>query len=115
MLTVLLVSFALAHREAVEVVYSPVHDPILLPLYALVLSFAAGGFVLGGVLVWLAGVKTRAEKRAQKKQITRLEKELARLDAHSVKDMRAPVSELLPALGTSSKAPVKGDVKSAAL
>ena len=102
-LAIFLVSFALAHRAPVEVFYSPVHDPLSLPLYALVLGFTAFGFVLGGVIVWIGGAKVRKEKRVQKKQIKQLEKEVAGLRKTQGDDIRVPVSELLPALGKPSE------------
>ena len=72
----LFAGFAAFNRQEVTLYYSPVHDPLNWPLYALVLGFAAIGFMIGALVVWISDGKIRREKRLQKKQIKKLENEL---------------------------------------
>ena len=73
---VLFAGFAAFNRQDVTLYYSPVHDPLNWPLYVLVLGFAAMGFIIGAMVVWMSDGKLRREKRLQKKQIKTLETEL---------------------------------------
>lgn len=75
-ISIILTAFALFNRQTVEVFYSPVHDPLSLPLYLIVLGFLALGFVIGGFVVWINAGHTRKLTRQQRRQITALGKEL---------------------------------------
>lgn len=72
------VGFALAHTQGVQLFFSPLHDPLTLPMAAVALGFFAFGFLVGGVMVWLNGHEKRRELRALKKQAKVQEKEIDR-------------------------------------
>ena len=68
--------FALAHPQSVSVMVNPVKDPIELPLYFVVLLFLAIGFIFGAFMAWIGMGKTRQERRAFKKEVKNLNKEI---------------------------------------
>ena len=73
---ILAVLFALANREAVHLVWSPVNSPLNVPLFLVGLGGAAIGFVAGAALMWLRALSYRIDMRRQRKQIEALEKDL---------------------------------------
>lgn len=95
--------FAIANRQDAVLVYSPLHDPLNVPLYLISLIFLAIGFVLGGLVVWMNGAGTRKVKRKQRKTIKALEKELGTLQTKTT-NADTPPSDFFPALPKSSKA-----------
>lgn len=96
------IGFAIANRQDVSVIYSPIHDPLTLPLYLIVLSLTAIGFILGGAFVWLSMGSLRQTKRQQKKLIKSLEKELKAVNENA-ETPKTPSSEFFPALPAHSK------------
>ncbi|MEM8832948.1 MAG: LapA family protein [Pseudomonadota bacterium] len=68
--------FALAHPDLVTVTWSPLHDSFKLPLYFVVLIFLAIGFLLGAFIAWINFLPAFSEKRALKKRVKSLEKDL---------------------------------------
>ncbi len=89
--------FAALNRQDVFLYYTPVHDPLTWPLYAIVLSFSAAGFLIGAFTVWLSDGKIRHAKRLQKKQIKTLENELKKTQT-GVTAQNKPETPLFPAL-----------------
>lgn len=73
---VLCIGFALVHMQVVELTFSPMHDPIELPLAAVALGLFAAGFIIGGFMVWLNGHDTRRNLRLQNKKVKNQSKEL---------------------------------------
>jgi uncharacterized integral membrane protein len=69
--------FAVFNRTRVDVVWTPLEEPLSLPLYAVGLGALTLGFMAGGLCVWVNTGSVRREKRRQKKDIKRLEKALA--------------------------------------
>lgn len=110
-LAITLVAFAVSNRQSAELVYSPVHDTLDVPLYLIALLFMALGFVLGGFAVWINGGKTRRLKRQQRKTIKELEKELKNVENTDAKTTTPP-SDFFPALPHSKD---KDDHKKSAL
>lgn len=92
-----LIGFALFNRQHVELIYSPVHEALNLPLYFIVLTMFGLGFLIGGAAVWLNMAGTRKVKRQQKKQIKALEKEITLMKT-DVPDNPPPASEFFPSL-----------------
>ena len=80
-LIVCAVLFALAHRQTITFTYSPFAPPIDIPLYVLALGLFALGFVFGSITTWVAFGALRAEKRALKKSIKQMEKDLSAQNA----------------------------------
>ncbi|MEM9469639.1 MAG: LapA family protein [Pseudomonadota bacterium] len=74
------VAFSITNPEAVSVVWSPMHEKITLPLYAVLLSFMGIGFLLGAIMTWFGMGKLRKERRTLKKENKRLEKDLDKLN-----------------------------------
>lgn len=79
------VLFALAHPQPVDFVWSPVNNPITIPLYVLTLGLCAVGFILGALAAWFGMSGLRRERRTQKKTIKQLEKDLAAAHDSAIK------------------------------
>ena len=75
-ITLIFVFFAAFNRQETELYFSPIHDPITLPLYAVTLGFAGLAFLLGGLTVWLSDGKIRKDRRSLRKTVKSLEREL---------------------------------------
>ncbi len=75
-LAILFAVFAIANRQSVDVVWSPVHPALSLPLYIVALGLLALGFFLGSFMAWLSSIPVRWEKSRQKRRIKALEKKL---------------------------------------
>jgi len=71
-----IILFALANRDLIDVIWSPVHDSVNIPVFLPVLLALMVGFVIGATLVWLNGSVVRQERRSQRKKIKNLEEEL---------------------------------------
>jgi uncharacterized integral membrane protein len=80
-LALLFAVFAVANRQAVDIVWSPVDPPLNLPLYVVALGALAVGFLSGGFMVWLGTLPGRLERGRQSRQIQKLEKELGVKDS----------------------------------
>lgn len=91
--------FAIYNRQPVDVTFSPIHDPLSIPLYLIALGLMGAGFLLGGTFVWFTQGRVRKTKRQQKKQIKALEKELKAVNENGAQEL-TPSSEFFPALPT---------------
>lgn len=98
LLAAALVAFALFNRGDVNVIYSPVNEPLILPLYLIVLGMFAFGFMIGGIVVWLNMAPERRTRRQQNKKIKALEKELKAAHDHHDPAPAKPPSDFFPAL-----------------
>lgn len=95
-LAVFITAFAVFNRQNVEVFWSPINEPVNIPLYFIGLGLMAFGFIIGGIIVWLNQGSLRSAKRKQNKQIKTLEKELKNA-SENIKD-GTPPSDFFPAL-----------------
>lgn len=77
-LTILIALFCILNIKSVDIIFSPLHDPISLPLYAVVLSSLALGFIIGACTLWVNSGTLRKARKQQRKQIKVLEKELSK-------------------------------------
>lgn len=75
-IALIFVFFAAFNRQPVELYYSPLHDPVVLPLFAAVLGFSAFAFIIGGLTVWISDGRVRRERRGLKRHVKTLEKEI---------------------------------------
>jgi uncharacterized integral membrane protein len=82
------VLFALANRDDVSFVWSPFHESVQLPVFVPVLIALLVGFMAGGFVVWVNAAPVRAERRKQRRVITKLEEELRDSEARAA----APVA-----------------------
>ncbi len=96
-IAILLIGFAIANRQETALIYSPIHEPLNVPLYLISLIFLAIGFILGGLIVWMNNAPTRKVKRQQRKTIKALEKELSTAQ-NKTESADTPASEFFPAL-----------------
>lgn len=94
-ITLVFVFFAAFNRQPVALHFSPLHDPLELPLYAVALGFSVLAFLIGGFTVWLSDGKLRRERRGLKRHVKSLEKELANSENAPQK---TPDNPLFPAL-----------------
>ncbi len=95
--TVCVAVFAVFNSAWVSVTWSPLHDSVMLPLYAVALGALAFGFVFGVCVTWLNMGRLRKEKRLYKRSAKRLEKEVGRLKEDQSSDS-LPVLDVLPAV-----------------
>ena len=96
-MTVLVAAFAAFNTKSVEVLYSPIHDPMMVPLYIIALGGVAIGFVAGAFMVWLNSSTLRKDRRKKKKEIKHLEKEVTKLKEDKFSP-KPPAQEMFPAL-----------------
>lgn len=92
-LALILVTFAVANRQTIDIVWSPFHPQAQIPVYVLTLGFLAIGFVLGGFVVWLNSLPVHWQKRKQSKQIKNLEKELGSIKDKSETGLLQPLPD----------------------
>lgn len=78
-LVIACIAFAVANGDTVTFTYSPIHEPINWPLYALVLLSIVIGFVIGSVMTWAAGHAQRKERREMNKQNKKLQAEMDKI------------------------------------
>lgn len=76
LVTVSAVLFALANRDPVPLIWSPFHEPLMIPACLLGLGGILIGFILGGFMVWLNGAAVRRDRRRQRKTIQKLEEQI---------------------------------------
>ncbi len=104
LLTLAIAWLCIINSQAVDIVWSPVHDPLSLPLYIAIIGGLLVGFLTGACLTWINGGATRKAKRAQKKQIKdlqkNLEKEIAAKTANT--NQQKPPADFFPALPNKS-------------
>lgn len=89
---VICVFIALANRQAIDFTYSPLHDPIKLELYFVILCALAFGFLMGMILTWLSMGTLRKDRRTLKKEVKTLKKTLETQDQYRLEEAQA-VSE----------------------
>jgi len=73
------IAFTVANPDSIDVIWSPMHEKLTLPLYALILGCMAVGFLLGSIGTWLGMGKLRSERRAFKRENKALSKEIKAL------------------------------------
>lgn len=76
-IAILAVLFALANRQKVDLSWSPFHEPVSLPLFAVGLGGLLIGFVAGALILWLGSVGVRLEARRQRRKLAATEKQHA--------------------------------------
>lgn len=84
---VILIGFILLNRGDMDLVISPFHDLITLPIMSVGVVFFGIGFLAGLILLWLDYGEVRKTSRDLKKQVKTLEKQLAASrEAHPQED-----------------------------
>ncbi len=81
LVTIAAIVFALANRQTVSLAWSPVNDPVSLPLFAVGLGGLGLGFVAGAGLLWLRTLSLKWHARRQKRRIAALERDYQDLAA----------------------------------
>ncbi len=66
-----------ANREEVSLIWNPLQAPENLPLAVILTGAVFFGFLWGSLIMWVNGFPERLESRARKREIIRLQKELA--------------------------------------
>ena len=96
-LAVAIVVFSVNNREPAVTDLWPFGEPIMVPLYILVLGAAAIGFLAGSILQWLSNAPGRLQSRRKTGQIGKLEAELGRLkDAQPATEPRSGLPATTP-------------------
>jgi uncharacterized integral membrane protein len=93
-LALVLVIFAVSNREEVTVTFWPLPVVLAAPLYLVVLLSLLAGFLVGALVAWVGGARTRREARARLRRIEALERELAATQAQLP---ASPVAPRIPA------------------
>ncbi|MBL8637186.1 MAG: LapA family protein [Alphaproteobacteria bacterium] len=75
-----------ANRGEVSLVWNPLQAAENFPLAVILTGAVFFGFLWGSLIMWINGLPARLESRARKREITRLQKELA------VTPLQPPVS-----------------------
>ena len=91
------VLFALGNRDDIPFVWSPLHEPVTLPVFVPVLIALLTGFIAGGFVVWVNAAPVRADRRRQRKQISKLEEDLRESEGRAIA-ATAPYDRGTPAL-----------------
>ena len=47
-------TFAVLNRESVTLTYTPIHDPLEMPMYAMGLGLLALGYIFGALTIWIS-------------------------------------------------------------
>jgi uncharacterized integral membrane protein len=89
---VVAMALAVANRERVTFSFDPLPLEFTLPLYGLVLSSLAAGAVVGGFLVWWAGLGRRRQARRDRRAARALAEELAALKARGTSGGNLPAN-----------------------
>lgn len=85
----LAVLFAVDNRDLVDFRVTPFGPELELPLFLLVLGCFAGGFLLGGLFIWVHDLPVRCERRSASRRASKLEAELETLRAEQKDAERA--------------------------
>ncbi len=98
-LSAILAAFAVLNQDQMSLVYSPIHDAVLLPESIVILGAMGAGFFLGAVVVWFSGGKDRRLKREAQREARHLHKELDKMEHQSKDDGQSdPGSDFFPSL-----------------
>lgn len=97
LIAIAIAGWAAFNRTPVEMIWSPVHDPVSMPLYLVGLAALAAGFIFGGAVVWINSAPLRREKRRQGKEIRILEKEIGTLKKEKSGES-PPAADMFPIL-----------------
>jgi uncharacterized integral membrane protein len=79
--TIILIVFAVSNRAEVMLSFWPLSEGVATPLYLLVLALFILGALVGMVLTWASGSRTRRELRETRRRAERAEREAADLRA----------------------------------
>lgn len=85
-LAVVLAVFCVSNLQSVSVTYSPVHDPLEVPLYAVALGGVLLGFLTGALMMWMNAVPKSWAKR---REIKGLKKDLKYAKKTNEKSLQA--------------------------
>jgi uncharacterized integral membrane protein len=77
-IALVIVSFAVSNRDAVELALWPLPFSITVPIYVAVLTTLVLGFLAGGFVAWSADRKHRVAARVRGRKAQQLERDLAR-------------------------------------
>ena len=72
---ILIVSFLALNRQETTLYYSPLNDPLTLPLWLMGLVLFAFGFTIGALLLWLNSWPIKKELSRTRKQLKEAEKD----------------------------------------
>ena len=75
-----------ANREEISLIWNPLQGSVNLPLAVILTGAVFFGFFWGTLIMWINGIPTRLESRARRREIAKLQKELA------VTSLQPPVS-----------------------
>lgn len=98
-LSAILAAFAVLNQDQISLIYSPVHDAILLPASFVILGAMGFGFFLGALVVWFSAGKDRRLKRQAQRQARNLHKELDKMENQNQVQTKAdPAADFFPSL-----------------
>jgi uncharacterized integral membrane protein len=72
---IFVVAFVVLNRQETTLYFSPISDPIILPLWIMGLVLFGLGFIVGALLLWLNSWPTYKELRQTKKDLKQAEQD----------------------------------------
>ena len=79
---ILCVAFVVLNRQDTTLYYSPISDPLVLPLWLLGIVLFGVGFIVGAMLLWLNHWPTYREVRKLRKELKQTRGEVEELSDH---------------------------------
>lgn len=79
----ILLWLSFANRDAISVVWSPLHEKTDIALAVVILAAVIAGFIWGALITWINYGTLRRAARINNRAITKLEKELVTVKAQS--------------------------------
>lgn len=110
-LTVLVVVFVLANREAATVSLWPLPIALDLPLYLVIAGAFLAGFLVGGATMWVSDGRVRRTARARSREVSSLERKMSDMERELERTQATPNGTLASPISADRSAeatPISG-------
>lgn len=84
---IVVVLFALANPAPTQITFSPFHEPTILPLYFVVVTFLCFGVIIGALIAWIGMLPSWREKRNLKKDNAKLTSDLNKANEKLIEEL----------------------------
>jgi putative membrane protein len=91
-ITVIVVIFALANRQPVQLDLWPFEISFAMPLFLLVLGCLLVGFFVGATVMWVSDGRVRRRERENRSKVRALESEMQKLKTREASPERSQLS-----------------------
>ena len=72
---IFIIGFVALNRDVIDIYYSPLSDPLQIPLWLVGLLLFSFGFTIGILLIWLDSYKYKRDLRSTRKKLDDAEKD----------------------------------------